>query len=108
MKLLKENQVILSDVVVATSFTKRLRGYMFYKSPPSEGLVIKPCSSIHTFFMKFDIDVLFLDDHMMVVKKIEGLKKSQMIPPVKSAIYTIESSVGKFDDVKVGDYLTLC
>ncbi len=108
MKLLRDEEIILSEVVMATTFLERLRGYMFYKTPPYEGLVIKPCSSIHTCFMTFDLDVLFLDDNMVVVKKIEGLKRRQMIPPIKSAVYTVESSVGKFATVDVGDHLTIC
>jgi uncharacterized membrane protein (UPF0127 family) len=39
-----------------------------------EGLVIDPCNSIHTFFMRFSIDVLFVDAQGVVVRKIDALK----------------------------------
>ena len=36
--------------------------------PQGEGLLIVPCSSVHTFFMRFPIDVAFLDREGRVVK----------------------------------------
>ncbi len=39
-----------------------------------EGLWILPCEAIHTFFMKFDIDVLFLDKKRRVVKAVRRLR----------------------------------
>lgn len=35
--------------------------------PPDEGLWLKPCKSIHTFFMRYPIDVLFLDSEGTIV-----------------------------------------
>jgi uncharacterized membrane protein (UPF0127 family) len=32
-----------------------------------EGLLLKPCGSVHTFFMRFPIDVVFLDRELSVV-----------------------------------------
>lgn len=46
----------------ADRFSSRLRGLLF--SPllkPGEGLLIVPCDSVHTFFMRAPIDVVFLD-----------------------------------------------
>lgn len=38
-----------------------------------EGFWIPSCRAIHTFFMKFPIDVIFLDSDLRVVKLISGL-----------------------------------
>ena len=35
--------------------------------PPGEGLLLKPAGSVHTFFMRFPIDVVFLDRELHVV-----------------------------------------
>ncbi|TML60208.1 MAG: DUF192 domain-containing protein, partial [Actinobacteria bacterium] len=35
--------------------------------PDGEGLLLKPCGSVHTFFMRFPIDVVFLDRELSVV-----------------------------------------
>ena len=41
---------------------------------PGEGLYIVPCEAVHCFFMKFTIDVLFLDRNKRVVKAVPSLK----------------------------------
>lgn len=41
---------------------------------PGEGLWILPCEGIHTFFMKFPIDVLFLDRQKRVVKTVQAME----------------------------------
>lgn len=43
-----------------------------------EGLWIVPCEAIHTFFMKFDIDVLFLDRRRKVVKAVRRMRPWRM------------------------------
>jgi hypothetical protein len=46
----------------ATSAWSRTRGLMLRKSlEPGEGLVIRPCGSIHMMFMRFEIDAVFFD-----------------------------------------------
>lgn len=46
--------------------------------PAGHGLLIKPCSSIHMFFMRFPIDVVFLDRDNVVVKVVHGIKPWRM------------------------------
>ena len=41
-----------------------------------EGLWIVPCPMIHTFFMRFPIDVLFLDKRLRVVRVLAALQRS--------------------------------
>lgn len=98
---------VLEGVVVADTFTKRLMGYMFRKTPHCTALLIKPCNSIHTFFMKFDIDVLFLDESMRVVEKKISLPKRKMIMPVKDAVMVLEAIGGTFDDIDSGDVIRI-
>ena len=43
-----------------------------------EALIIKPCTSIHTFFMRFAIDVLFLDKQGHVLRAIDTLRPWRM------------------------------
>lgn len=107
-KLYQNSQVIVDQIEYADSFLKRLRGYMFYKQAPVKAIAFKPCNSIHTFFMRFDIDVLFLDHEMMVIKKIDHLQKRKMIPPVKYASYVLETPAGGFTNIKIGDIMSIC
>ena len=102
VKNLVYNLEIIAEVFIADSFTKRFLGYMFRKKPHYEAILIKPCNSIHTFFMKFPIDVLFIDENMEVLSKIEGLKPGKIIMPQKKCEMVMERKEGIFNNVKVG------
>src|SRR5271168_3196987 len=54
------------------------------------GLSIIPCPTIHTFFMKFAIDVLFLDKRLKVVRILENMKPWRLSPWVYSAHSVLE------------------
>jgi uncharacterized protein len=52
----------LSDFPVADSFCSRLRGLAWReRAQVGSGLLIPRCSSVHTFGMRFELDVYFLD-----------------------------------------------
>lgn len=62
-------------VRVAVSFFQRFRGLML--SPqlaPDEGLLLPGCTSVHTMFMRYPIDVLYLDATGLVLKCVPVLK----------------------------------
>ena len=55
-------EIVCSKVKLANNIYDRLLGLMFKKQLNNfDGLLIKPCNSIHTFFMKMNIDVIFLE-----------------------------------------------
>jgi uncharacterized protein len=62
--------VVLGDTVsVADTSAKRRTGLLKHKSLPSgHGLWIVPCEAVHTFGMKFPIDVIFLNRQRKVLK----------------------------------------
>ena len=64
---------IASELEIATSFAARSQGLLGHSGlKPDTGLLIDPCSSIHMWFMRFPIDVVFLDKKNRVV----GLKRN--------------------------------
>jgi len=71
----KSNGKIVAPIVlVANNFSSRLKGLMFAdKIVGGDGLLITECKSIHTFFMCFPIDVLFLSHDWKIVKIIRAL-----------------------------------
>ena len=91
------------DVFIADTFLNRFLGYMFRKKPHHQVLLIKPCNSIHTFFMNFDIDVLFINEDMEVIKKINGLSHRKIIMPVEGAVAVLEAEAGSFKNIEVGE-----
>jgi len=102
IKTLVYDLEIVAKIFIADSFRKRFLGFMFRKIPHHEAILIKPCNSIHTFFMKFSIDVLFINENMEVVKKIDGLKPGKIIMPQKKGKMVIEGKAGMFKNIKVG------
>ncbi|MDE2142463.1 MAG: DUF192 domain-containing protein [Elusimicrobia bacterium] len=73
-----------------------------------EGLWIVPCPMIHTFFMKFPIDVLFLKRDLRVARVIENLKPWRLSPWVFSAHSVLELKGGALrGSVRAGDLLDL-
>ena len=59
---------------VACTFAQRARGLIGTRElPPGEGLLIERCNAIHTFFMSFAIDAVFLDRKNRVVKTVRGI-----------------------------------
>ena len=75
---------------------------------PEEGLWIIPCPMIHTFFMKFAIDVLFLDKSLKVRRVMGNLKPWRMSPWVFSSESVLELASGTLEgSVSVGDVLEM-
>ena len=81
---------IYKNVYVAESFFERFKGLMFVPKEKSFSLLIKNCNSIHTCFMKFNIDVFCLDKDFKVVKIYKNLKPFRFILPVKDCYQILE------------------
>ena len=74
-----------------------------------EGLLLRPCSSVHTFFMRFPIDVLFLDGNGKVLKQYNPLKQWRASAVVWGAKQTLELPAGVLasSNTRVGDTLLI-
>jgi uncharacterized protein len=69
-----EDGRLICHGVVADRPHTRLRGLMGRRGLPADGgLLIKPAPSIHTFFMRFAIDAVFLDRELRVLGVTSGL-----------------------------------
>ncbi|HEY3447019.1 MAG TPA: DUF192 domain-containing protein [Myxococcales bacterium] len=69
------NAVVADKVELAATWTSRLKGLLGRDAlPEGAGLHIDPCNSIHMFFMRFPIDVAFLDPSGKVVRAIHSIK----------------------------------
>jgi uncharacterized membrane protein (UPF0127 family) len=67
-------------VIVSTSMKQRIVGLIFSDEIPSqaEGYLISPGNSIHTFFMNYPLDLVFLDKNFKVIKIIKNMKPWRM------------------------------
>lgn len=84
------NNKTLNDVYVAESFFDRFKGLMFVSKQNSFKLLIKNCNSIHTFFMKFNIDIYCLDQDYNIIKIHKNIKPFKFILPLKKVKHILE------------------
>ena len=64
----EDGRVVCEHLLVAARPLRRLRGLLGRSSlPDGEGILLAPAGSVHTFFMRFPIDVVFLDEEHRVV-----------------------------------------
>ncbi len=78
----RTRQRVLGDrVTEARRFGERFLGLMGRRHlPVGEGLLIRPCNSIHTFFMRIPIDVAFLDGEGRIVRLYRALPPWRATP----------------------------
>jgi uncharacterized membrane protein (UPF0127 family) len=82
---------------VASSFASRFRGLMgAAQLPPGTGLLLPGTSSVHTHFMRFPIDVVFLDSERRVVSIVPALRPWRFAK-ANSADSVLELAAGECD-----------
>ncbi len=71
-------------------------------------MVLRPCRNVHTFGMRFPIDVAFCDRDGRVLRR-SSLLPRRISPLVLRAAYALEAEAGAFDrwDLHVGDCVEL-
>lgn len=107
---LTQNTILAKNCKVADRFFLRFKGLMGEKNlPQGSGLLITPCSSIHMFFMRFPLDVVFIDKDNRAVYLIEGIRPWRLSPVVWKACSAIELPAGtiKASYTTIGDRLVL-
>ncbi|HAU16661.1 MAG: hypothetical protein CSH49_09090 [Alcanivorax sp.] len=85
----------LTRIRTADTFLTRLIGLLSRSSIGSEeGLLIVPCASIHTFFMRFTIDLVFLDNDNKVLGVKENVKPNRISLAPKGTYAVLEIAQG--------------
>lgn len=74
MKIKYKGITIVEGVVHANDFWSRLSGYMFRSHPHVPGIMFEPCNAIHTSFMNFHLDLVFLSADNKIIKIVKDLK----------------------------------
>jgi len=101
---------VAGAVMTAETPWQRFMGLMGRRElPDGSGLLLRPCSSIHMFFMRFPIDVAFVDKDFRVVRLYHGLRPWRVSRIVRRAKAAIELPSGSLvrAGVGVGDVLTM-
>lgn len=102
---------VSSDLEVADTFWRRFRGLLGREGlEPGAGLLIEPCSSVHMFFMRFAIDVVYAKregESELVVQKVVPDLGPWRLSACRGAHLVVELPAGKAASVALcpGDRL---
>lgn len=72
-------QPVVTEVMQTTNPVERMRGLL--GRPPlqdNQGLLIRPCSSVHTFGMRYPIDLIFLNKNGRITKLVHALRPRRL------------------------------
>jgi uncharacterized protein len=97
MRLINQtrNTILAEDLLVADTIFKRLKGLLGRKYLKSgEALLLRPCNSVHTFFMRFPIDILFVDKNNKVIAALSSLAPFRLSRIYLASCLTIELPAG--------------
>ena len=105
MKIIIDDKDI--EIKKANTLFKRFKGLMGKKNI-TYGMMFKKCNSIHTFFMKENIDVIGLDNTNTIIYKCVNLEKNKVLginnPKKNTSILELPQNTSKH--LKIGDKLT--
>lgn len=102
------NELLLSDLQIAASLYPRMKGLLGTESlAANQGLWIHRCNSVHTFFMKYAIDVVFLDRKLVVRAVKKNVVPGRVVWPNWHSTSVVEMKAGRAAELnlKPGDQL---
>ena len=106
IKNLTTQKIVCDDEIRAESFLNKSLGFLTF--PNDKGLIIKTRFGIHTFGLKYKIDVIILNREKKVVKLKENLEKNRIFlwnPRFHLVIELPHGSIKKSKS-KLGDYFS--
>jgi uncharacterized protein len=100
--LKRDGQVVLGNCLIANHFFSRFLGLMGRRGMPSiDALVFPACNSIHTFFMRFSIDVVLCDSRGEIVEIVTAMAPWRLLLPRKHVTHIIEMKAGRCAELEI-------
>lgn len=110
MEIWRDQDLVVGQGKIADTFWSRFVGLQFAPElPEGHGLLIRPCNSVHMFFMRFPLDVVFLTKDGVIERLLPDLRPWHVSPVVLKAHMTLELPAGTIAryGLTVGDRLVL-
>lgn len=85
----------IATVWHARGYFSRLRGLLGRTLQADGGLLLTPCSAIHTVGMRYAIDAVYLDKHGRVLRIDESLDPGRALPHQRGAWHVLELPAGR-------------
>ena len=104
-----DGSVVCERCTIADTPLLRLRGLLGRAGlEPGEGLLLRPASSIHMFFMRFAIDAVFLDHDLQVVRVAPNLKPWRMASKRRAKmVLELPAGACEREGIREGDRLSV-
>jgi len=99
---------LFPELVVANTLWKRMKGLLGTKGlSENQALWIHRCNSIHTFFMNYSIDCVFVSKDLKVVDVVENIVPGRIIFPrfQASSVFEMKAGVAKAKGIYKGEEL---
>ena len=112
MKIINKtkNTILADQAYAADTLFARLKGLLGKRElKKGQALILRPCNSIHTFFMRFAIDVIFLDSENRIILIQPRLLPWRLSPICWRGKFAVELPSGVIEESRTtpGDQLTL-
>jgi uncharacterized membrane protein (UPF0127 family) len=105
--LVADGRVVCPALSVADTAVSRMKGLLGRRSlATGEGLLLRPAGSIHTAFMRFPIDAVFLDANLRVLR-VEANLRPWRIAAQRGARAVVELPAGTAEGMGLAVGLTL-
>ena len=105
----RTDETLAERVEVAVTRRDRRKGLLGRSGlDPASAIIIAPCFSIHTMFMRFDIDAVFVDDDGRAVKIVRDMTPWRVaVVPTAHAVIEMPAGSLREREVSIGDRLYL-
>jgi uncharacterized protein len=104
-----DRETVLGEAIeVADTAVRRVKGLLGREClEDGQGLLFKQCSSLHTLFMRFPIDILFIDRKGKVLRSRSDVTPFKFVAAPLRAQYALELPAGSIarSKTRVGDHL---
>ena len=104
---IKKNGDTIARAWHATGYFARLRGLLGRTIEQNGGMLLSPCSAIHTIGMGYAIDALYLDKNLRVLRIDDSIQPGKIMPQQRGGRHVLELPAGsaKQHSLSVGDTL---
>lgn len=108
IKNISNGKIICKSELIAKNFFQRLTGMTTRRfSDRLDGIVFENCNAIHTFGMKFCLDIIFFDSSNVIVGVFKNITPWKMVSCKIKKCSTLELPKGTIDskECKIGDII---
>ena len=108
IQVIRRGETCVERIRVARDPWLRFRGLMSRQEVPApfgQGLFFPRCRSLHTLFMRFPLDIAFLDEEGNVVDFALNVAPWKAVNGPREAKHCLEVTAGLLEEIQVGDQL---